>query len=218
MICLLVAATATEISPFLDTYRNSKHQLPPGVHVDVLITGVGLLASTYSILKQVQIKKPGIIIQVGIGGCFDTTIPLGSVVAIKQETIGDQAVIEAGKMKTLFDLGLVGKNQFPFSNGWLVNKSPLLKRVKLKKVNAITTNEITTSKQRKEHYHHRFNPVIESQEGAALHYACLMEKIGFLQIRSVSNYIGERNKKNWNMKESIDNLNKELVRLLHLLA
>jgi futalosine hydrolase len=54
-------------------------------------------------------------------------------------------------------------------------------------------------------------------EGAALHYVCLMEKIPFLQIRSISNYIGERNKKNWNMKESIINLNKELIRLLEQL-
>jgi len=51
-------------------------------------------------------------------------------------------------------------------------------------------------------------------EGAALHYVCLMEKIPFVQIRGISNYIAERNKKNWNMKESISNLNNELIRLL----
>ncbi len=44
-----------------------------------------------------------------------------------------------------------------------------------------------------------------------------MEKIPFLQIRSVSNYIGERNKKKWNMKESIINLNNELTSLLYKL-
>jgi len=41
-----------------------------------------------------------------------------------------------------------------------------------------------------------------------------MEKIPFLQIRSISNYIGERNKKNWNMKQSILNLNNELIRFI----
>lgn len=51
-------------------------------------------------------------------------------------------------------------------------------------------------------------------EGAALHYVCLMEKVPFIQIRAVSNYIAERNKKNWNMKSSIINLNTELIRLL----
>ncbi len=52
-------------------------------------------------------------------------------------------------------------------------------------------------------YRDTFNPVTESMEGAALHYVCLMEKIPFLQIRSISNYIGERNKKKWDMMDSI---------------
>lgn len=217
MICLLVAATVTEISPFLEYYRDTKNQLHDNLQVDVLITGVGLVASTYSITKQLQIRRPDIIIQAGIAGCFDKNIALGSVVVVKQEAIGDQGVIESGKMKTLFDLGLVEKDQLPFSNGWLINKSEYLKKVKLKKVKGITINEITTSKQKIGFYQDSFEPVIESMEGAALHYVCLLEKIPFLQIRSISNYIGERNKKKWNVKESINNLNKELIRLLESL-
>lgn len=214
MICLLVAATALEISPFLEYYRSGNNQLPDDLHVDILITGIGLTASSYSITKQIQIRRPDIIIQAGIGGCFNKGIPLGSVVTIKQEAIGDQAVIEKGELKTFFDLNLLPTNQFPFSKGWLINKSDVLKKVKLKKVKGITTNEITTAKQRIKLYQDNFNPVVESLEGAALHYVGLMEKIQFLQIRSVSNYIGERNKRNWNMKDSIGNLNKELIRLL----
>lgn len=216
MVCLLVAATVTEISPFLAYYRDSKNSLP--VAVDVLITGIGLTATSYSITKQIQIRRPGIIIQAGIGGCFDKNIPLGSVLAIKQEAIGDQLVTENGKMKSLFDLGLVPKNQFPFSQCWLINKSEVLKKTKLKKVKGISTNEITTSKQKMKLYRDVFDPVVESLEGAALHYVCLQEKIPFLQMRSVSNYIGERNKKNWDMKNSITNLNKELILLLESLV
>ncbi|MGZ5220825.1 MAG: phosphorylase family protein [Chitinophagaceae bacterium] len=216
MICLLTAATVTEISPFLAYYRDSKNSLPAAV--DTLITGIGLTATTYSITKQIQLRRPGIIIQAGIGGCFDKNIPLGSVLAIKQEAIGDQVVIEKGKMKSLFDLGLVPQDQFPFSKGWLINKSGVLKKTKLKKVKGITTNEITTSKQKITLYRDTFNPVVESLEGAALHYVCLQEKIPFLQIRGVSNYIGERNKKNWDMKNSITNLNKELILLLDSLV
>ena len=92
-----------------------------------------------------------------------------------------------------------------------------MKKIKLKKVAAITTNEITTSDEKIQFYKDAFSPVIESLEGAALHYVCLMEKIQFLQLRSVSNYVGERNKENWNIKDSIHNLNKELIRLLETL-
>jgi futalosine hydrolase len=38
-------------------------------------------------------------------------------------------------------------------------------------------------------------------EGAALHYTCLMEKIPFMQLRSISNYIAERDKSKWGHEE-----------------
>ena len=56
--------------------------------------------------------------------------------------------------------------------------------------------------------------VIESMEGAALHYVALMERVPFLQIRAVSNYAGERDKRKWNFGDSIGNLNRELVRIV----
>lgn len=90
----------------------------------------------------------------------------------------------------------------------------MLKKTRLKKVKGISVNEITTSKQKVRFYQETFQPVVESMEGAALHYVCLMEKIPFIQLRAVSNYIAERNKQNWNMKESIGNLNQALIKLL----
>jgi futalosine hydrolase len=214
MNCLIAAATVIEISPFLQWLKTEK-RLP--VDIDVVITGIGLTASTYSLTKQLYLKKPDLVIQAGVGGCFDTRIPLGSVFAIKQEAIADQSVIELDKLKTLFDLRLVPQNQYPFSKGWLINKSDVLKKTKLKKVKAVSTNEITTSKQKMKFYKDSFGPVVESMEGAALHYVCLQEKVPFIQLRSASNYIAERNKKNWNMKESILSLNKELILLLNKL-
>jgi futalosine hydrolase len=156
-----------------------------------------------------------LIIQAGVAGCFDKKISLGEVVAINQDTIADESVIEMNKLRTLFDLKLVPHNQIPYKNGWLINPgTALLKKSKLKTMKGISVNQITTSKQMIEFYKKEFNPVTESMEGAAFHYVCLMEKIPFIQIRSVSNYIGERNNKNWNMKDSIVNLNKELISLI----
>lgn len=209
MNILVVAATPIEITPFLEFFKSKNRR-----DIDILITGIGLTATTYSLMKQIRIKKPGMIIQAGVGGCFDRKIALGNVVAVKQEAIADQSVIELNQLKTLFDLKLVPQNQYPFKNGWLTNNNEVLKKVSLRKVKGVSVNEITTSKQKLKFYTETFDPVVESMEGAALHYVCLLEKIPFIQIRAVSNYIAERNKKNWNMKESIINLNKELISLL----
>lgn len=55
-------------------------------------------------------------------------------------------------------------------------------------------------------------------EGAALHYVCLQEHIPFLQIRAVSNDIGQRDKSKWDFKASIATLNKELTNILQCLT
>lgn len=211
MNCLLIAATAKEIELFLQHYKSSKTLRD----VDVLITGIGLTATTFHLSKQVHLKRPGLVIQAGVAGCFDKQLSLGDVVVIKQDTIADESVVELEHLKTMFDLKLVPQNQSPYQKGWLINPNTnLINKSKLRTVNGISVNQITVSNQTIEFYKNKFNPVVESMEGSALHYVCLMEKIPFLQIRSISNYIGERNKKNWNMKESIHNLNQEVIQLI----
>ncbi len=218
MNCLIVAATAREIAPFLDYYRNAEKTGHIDISLDVLISGIGMTATTYHLAKQFAIRKPDMVVQAGVAGCFDTSLPLGTVVAIKQDTIADESVVELKNLKTLFDLKLVPQNQHPYKNGWLINPGKeMLKRTKLKAVRGISVNQITTSKQMIGFYKEQFNPVTESMEGAALHYVCLSENVPFLQVRSISNYIGERNKRKWNMVDSIARLNKELIRLLESL-
>jgi futalosine hydrolase len=212
---LIIAATAFEITPLLLELKKKEPVNEWGP--DILITGIGLTASTYTLTRYLSIKKPSWIIQAGVGGCFDHSIPLASVFAVGSDTIADQSVVELGTLKTLFDLHLLPENQFPFKKGWLKNESSLLKKCRLKRVKGISVNEITTDRKKVRFYEEHFQPVIESMEGAALHYVCLMEKIPFLQIRSVSNYIAERNRKKWDMNASVEKLNQEVIRLLKTL-
>ena len=208
---LVVAATAKEINPFIELTRTGSVN-----NVDILISGIGLTASTYHLTKQLNVKKYGLVIQAGVAGSFDLNIPLGSVVAVKQDAIADQSVVELERLKTLFDLKLVPQDQYPYKKGWLINPhKDILKKSKLKIVKGISVNQISTSKQMIKFYRDVFDPVTESMEGAALHYVCLMTNVPFIQLRSISNYIGERNKKNWDMMESINNLNNSLVRIIN---
>ena len=210
---LVVAATAKEIDPFITLTRTGQF-----TNVDILISGIGLTASTYHLSKQLALKKYDLVIQAGVAGSFDLTISLGQVVAVKQDTISDQSVVELEKLKTLFDLDLVPQDLYPYKKGWLINPNKeILKKAKLKIVNGVSVNQISTSKQMIRFYRERFDPVTESMEGAALHYVCLMENVPFLQIRSISNYIGERNKENWNMMDSIVNLNNKLFQIIKIL-
>jgi futalosine hydrolase len=208
---LVVAPTAREINPFIGLTRTGDIN-----NADILISGIGLTASTYHLARQFALKNYDLVIQAGVAGCFDLRIPLGAVVAVKQDTIADQSVVELQKLKTLFDLKLVPQDQYPYKKGWLLNTNKeVLKKTKLKIVKGISVNQISTSKQMIKFYRDVFDPVTESMEGAALHYVCLMENVPFVQIRSISNYIGERNKKKWDMMDSIANLNDTLIKTIN---
>ena len=209
---LVIAATAKEINPFIELTRTGDLKN----NIDILISGIGLAASTYHLAKQLALKKYDVVIQAGVAGSFDLRIALGAVVAVKQDTIADQSVVELQKLKTLFDLKLVPQDQYPYKKGWLINPNKeILKKTKLKTVRGISVNQISTSKQMIKFYRAVFDAVTESMEGAALHYVCLMENLPFVQVRSISNYIGERNKKKWDMNKSIANLNVALTTLIN---
>lgn len=211
---LIMAATAGELQPFLEINRSQPEKYS---HWDVLITGPGLTATTYHLSKYISLKKPSFILMAGIAGSFDPKIKNGTVVMVKEERIADEGVLEKNKWHSLAELGFQKKNQYPFKNGWLKNETPLLRRSSLKKVRAISVNQISVQRSVITRITEQYKPAIESMEGAALHYVCLMENIPFLQLRAISNQVGIRNKNKWNFKDSIGNLNNELISLLAII-
>ena len=217
MYLLLTAATAAEIQPVIDFLEKNDFAIQPH-EAEVLITGVGAVATTYLLSYNINTHRPDLIIQAGIAGSFRADEP-GKTLAIEQDSFGDIGVWEKGQFKNIFDLHLADDNQVPFTNRWLVNPNQkLLQLSGLEPVKAITVNEITTVNKRIEWYKQNLSPVVESMEGAALHYVCLQENIPFLQIRSISNAIGERDKIKWNLPEAISKLNEKLILLLKELS
>ena len=202
---LIIAATTFEIPSFI----NEQH--------DVLITGVGAPATLYHLQKRLQQIDYDFVVQAGIAGSFDNRLSLGEVVTVEQDTFGDLGMEEKNNFTPIFKSGFVDANEFPFENGWLKNTNGLLKQSSLKNVSAVTVNKVSDSPLQTQQLIQAFNPQIESMEGAAFHYVCLQEKIPFIQIRSISNYVGERDKTKWKMKEAITNLNNELGKLVKLL-
>ena len=215
MNCLVVSATVLEIKPFIQHCRNTNKMDYIDLQLDFLITGVGAVNTTYALMKHLQVKKPDIIIMAGIAGAMDRTIQLGDVVAVKHEVLADLGVQEKDGYKDVFDLKLLAANEFPFKQKRLTNPfKVLMERTKLPLAGSITVNQISTSKKVAELYQTKYRAKIENMEGAALHLVCIKENIPFVQIRSISKYVGERNKQKWKLKEAVQNLNKELIRLV----
>lgn len=208
MKILVVAATEMEIAPFLKT-NNS---------VETLITGVGIPATVYHLTKKLLQDKYDIVIQAGIAGTFAKEVKKGDVVTVDVDAFADIGIEENKKFKTIFELGFEDENNFPFSSGRLTNISEFPKRLDLKGVVGVTVNKISDRKSQTKQIDKKYNPNIETMEGAAFHYVCLQQNISFIQLRSISNKVGERDKTKWKMKQAIENLNKELIKLVDSLT
>lgn len=208
MQILLIAATEQEVQPFIATNPS----------IDILISGAGVPSTMYHLQKRMHQIDYDLIIQAGIAGAYSGNIKPGQTVLVKQDTFADLGMEEKENFTPLFESGLADKNEFPFTNGWLMNNHKIFKRSHLTVVTAITVNKVSDSELQKKQFVKQFNADIESMEGAALHFVCLQENIPFIQLRSISNYAGERDKTKWMMKEAIDSLNTELSKLINQLT
>lgn len=207
MKVVIISATHKEILPIKEAINSLYIEGKSKLEVSFCESGVGILSSCFSISKLIFEQKPDLIIQAGIAGTFDKEIPLSEVVVVKEEVLGDTGVEESGDFKDLFDLNLQSEDIFPFFRRRLINgRLKKLNFLQLREVTAITINEITTRLQRIEQLKTKYNPAIESMEGASLHYCCLQTSISFIQIRAISNYIGERDKAKWELRQSFINL------------
>lgn len=217
MKILVVSATENEIKA-LKQNLEAKNTTSCGMNlrensnVDFLVTGIGSVFTIYALLKKIAVSSYDLIINAGIAGSFSTELNIGDVVNVQSDQFADLGIEDKDALYTIFEKGYVDKNQFPFVDGKLNNPNDF--DSKLRKVSAITVNTTHGNEKSIVLFENKFRADIESMEGAAVFYVCLLENIPFMQIRSISNYVEERNTKNWNIPLAIKNLNNKLLEII----
>lgn len=212
MKILIVSATEKEIFHLKDQLYNEKSMLS---EIDFLITGVGSVFTTYSLLRKISVKDYDLIINAGIAGSFNQDLQIGDVVFIKSDEFADLGIEDKTDFRTMFETGFIWKDQFPFKNGKLEN--PYTYSLDIKSGTSITVNTTHGCKQSVEVFKNKFNADLETMEGAAFFYVCLQEGVKFMQVRSISNYVEERNTDRWNIPLAVKNLNQKLFELISVL-
>jgi futalosine hydrolase len=213
MRVFITAATVGEWMPCFSNIDKLYTEKSKRLKIYFHQSGVGMMAACFSLTKLILEEKPDLILQVGMAGCFDYSVDLGKVVVINKEIDGNTGVEENGKWRDLFNLKLEKANYPPYEKSTLPN--PHIEKfnlLKLKAVTGVTVNEVTTRKERIKQLVRKYEPAIESMEGAALHYTCRCTNTAFLQMRTISNYVGERDKSKWMIKDALNNLNSTLLK------
>lgn len=221
---LLTAATAFEIRPLLEKLNPTglSSGKISGYHyrnfeIDVLITGVGMVSTAYHLGKLLGPGKYDLAINAGFCGSFSPEMPVGAVIHVVEDSFPECGVEDREDFITMFELGLDDPAEAPFIEGKLINNNypGVLPLLKLPKVRAVSVNTVHGNKKSIENIIKRFNPDVESMEGAAFFYACMMENVTCMQVRSVSNLVEERNKSKWKPDLACKNLNRTLISILN---
>lgn len=196
MKTLVVAATKAELTFLYQHFNLQEGNFIEDKNFDVLITGVGMVATAFSLGKYLS-QKYNLVLNLGIAGSFDRSMELGKIVNITEDTFAELGAEDGENFLTITDLGF-GEDTYHSKS--IVNTG-------LPKVSGVTVNRVSGNDMNIKNLVKRLNPATESMEGAAILYACHQEKIDCLQIRSISNYVEPRNKDNWKIGLAIKNLN-----------
>lgn len=224
---LIVAATQLEINPLLTRF-NTRDRVPGGNFTyggdndkpEFLVTGVGMVATVYHLTRKLCQQKFDLVVNAGIAGSFNENFTPGMVVNVTDEcTPGFGAENEKG-FKSVFDLGFYHPDKHPFTKGKLRPQKNLPERFVnqgllslLPVVSGMTSDTISGTAESAKKMKDLSQADIETMEGAAFFFVCLLEKVPFVQIRAISNKVGESDKSGWNIPLAIENLNKEIFQI-----
>lgn len=221
MKILITAATTFEINDTLlylqthgkqmDTNRFSFHQF----EIDILITGIGMVNTTYTLTNHLHQKTYDLLINAGIGGAFDKSIELGTVFHVVSDRFGDLGTENADEsFSDIFEMGLADASLFPFSQGVILADDHVWCH-SIPKTHGITVNCVTGTSTSIQKLIQKYNPGTESMEGAAFMFVAKSKAIPHIQLRAISNHVETRNKNNWNIQLAIKNLNQVLLKMIN---
>lgn len=187
--------------------------------VEVLTTGVGMVATAAWCSRAFASEHYDLALNVGLCGSFRPTLAPGVVVHVTADRLSELGAEDGDDFLTIHQLQLLGENEFPFEGGLLVNSAPppLAPLSALPAVAGITVNTVHGSEPTIASIRRRYDPDVESMEGAAFMYASLIAGVPFAQVRAVSNAVERRNRGAWKLDHATEALGAESLRLLESL-
>lgn len=222
MRILIVAATDMEAAPLVANLSISStgRRLSSGAYgghvVDVLIAGVGMVATAAWCSQALTRQTYDLALNCGVCGSFDPALVPARVVHVVADRISELGAEDGDRFLTAQDLALVGACEFPFTDGQLVNPAPppSAALAALPAVHGVTVNTVHGQDRSIAAVAARFAPQVETMEGAAFMYSCLVAGVPFAQVRAVSNIVEQRNRGAWNITGAIANLGRATMLVL----
>ncbi len=202
MDILISAASEEEIAPLRDIWFR-KHK------VEFLVTGIGMVATTFSLTRSFSSRPFQLAINTGLAGAFDRSLRLGEIVRVTEDILSELGAEDGNEFLSLKEIGLEGTNILLNMDEIQVKEIEEFRKVRSITVNTVHGNEASIQKANE-----RFHPHIETMEGAAFFYVCGQFGIPSIQLRAISNYVERRNKMNWDLPLALKSMKQAVAMLL----
>ncbi len=195
------------ISPMVTRYTYN------GIIIDIIITGVGMIFTTFHLTNALVKNEYNLVLNIGLSASFSKKIKIGEVLNVVSEEFADLGVEKYSGFETMFDIGYISKNEFPFENGVIHNNTDGF-QLNFPIAKGITVNKANQKKTSVQRLSSKFDTEVESMEGAAVFYVCKYMEIPFLELRSVSNYVGSNEFSDWDIPLALEKLNDAVFQVL----
>lgn len=194
---------------FPDVQLNEwQHGILKGIwnHIDIYISGISKTNTAFSTTMVLSENKMDAAYLIGIAGAYrGSDISVGDVVTVQHDSFVDEGMIVDGVLSMTSEMGfpVCDENVVHFT---LASKFPV--------VDANTVSWLSSSDDLAAMYSQKTGASVESMEGAAFGLVCQKMNVAAYQIRSISNFCGDRNQQEWNIKKAFKSLQKTMVELI----
>jgi futalosine hydrolase len=185
-----------------------------GVPVRLLTTGPGQVNAVQALTAAIEDERPALVLQIGCAGAFEASgLGVGDIGIATEEIdahLGMEAPVAGSPPAPLpfsvtrNDHGEI-RNRYVWDDRLAAGAEEIIRRafpeaeVRVLSGPFLTVSTITATDRTASNYHHIFAPCMESMEGAGAAHIAIHYRLPFLEIRSASNLVGNRNRENWNL-------------------
>lgn len=217
---LVVCATEFELQPLLD------QELPPQIRWTSLVTGVGMVETTLALTRFLEGHGAGqeyhidAVLNIGVGGAYvgDGTknADLLQICLAEQEVFGDFGICYPHHMEALAE-HLLHATCYNLDSD-LVDRAEALLHAhafSIRRGNFVTVCGVSATERRGAMLRDQYNGLCENMEGAAVARVCQEFNLPLLEMRTISNFVEDRDVERWKLREACDLAGKAAAILLN---
>lgn len=179
--------------------------------------GVGKVEAALALTRRLSAQTPDVIVNFGVAGVFPGAgLKVGDVCLVTQESFADEGLVTEDGFEDLVALKLADRVVWDADAVWTRRVADLLDDVP--QVRGTTVSTISGTDALAKAYANRVRPAVETMEGAAVARVCEAFGVPWVQLRSISNRVGDRANGGWDIRLAKTQLHAAVRRVLGSLS